>query len=431
MIQMKTALAFKYSAKGCGSDFYYGYSVEQTVGAVEADRNLMRLPIILFDNVFELNQKSASFDRVLVTYLFRSVYKREVSAEISELKKYRKFVTVGAGAHPSGDPVGSLAYFDYVIVGDCESALPSLLNCLIDGETPKLRGVWYRNNGNIIRGGHSTPIDLNQIPPFAPKHKLFSPIEITRGCPWACKFCSVTYIYGRKLRHRSVEEIVRWVNEAKEGRKKVINFLTPNAFSYGSDGGHGSRDIRRDKIEELLTSLAKIEGVKTIFGNYLSNVRPDYVSEDLIELVKKYTQTPTIHMGGQSGSNEILEISQVGYAVQDIRNAVKIVRKAGLNASIDFIFGLPGETEKERRETLRFIKELMALGAKPRIHAFMPLPGTPFQKQEPGKVPFRYKAIFRKMATQKQATIPFEYEEIPWNTEMEQRLEAVPIMNCV
>lgn len=131
-------------------------------------------------------------------------------------------------------------------------------------------------------------------------------------------------------------------------------------------------------------------------------------------------------MGGQSGSDRILEISRVGYTAEDIRKAAKIVRKAGLNVSVDFIFGLPGETEKDRKKTLQFIKELMALGAKPRIHAFMPLPGTPFQKQAPGKVPAKYRETLLKWAAHNQVMVPFEYEEIPWNSEAEELIRGLP-----
>ena len=424
---MREAIAFKYCGKGCGTDFYYGYSVEQAVGAIEVSNKLSSLPLILFDKIAELKEKVAPFDRVFTIYLFRSVHAPEAFAECLELKKNTKFVTIGAGAHPSGDPFGSLQYLDYVVVGDCEIAIRELLSYLIEEKEPQIRGVWYSKDREIINGGRTKFIDLNTIPPFAPEHKLFAPIEITRGCPWGCKFCCVPYIYGGKLRHRSVEGIVKWVKVAKEGGKRVINFLTPNAFSYGSDSGRDPKKIRRDKIEELLITLAGLKDVKIIFGNYLSNVRPDFVSEDLIELVKKYTQTPTIHMGGQSGSNRILEISRVGYTVEDIRKAVKIVRNAGLNASVDFIFGLPEETEKDRKETLRFIKELIALGAKPRIHAFMPLPGTPFHDQLHGKVPDKYRDLFQKWAIRKHVMIPFEYEEIPWNTDTELLMEHIII----
>lgn len=339
--------------------------------------------------------------------------------ETSELEKDSRFITISAGAHPSGDPEGTLQYFDYIVAGDCEIAIRELLSYLIENKVPQIEGAWYKKGREIIRGGRAEFLDLNEIPPFAPNHKLFAPIEITRGCPWGCKFCCVPYIYGGKLRHRSVEGIIRWVKVAKKHGRRVINFLTPNAFSYGSESGRDPKNVRKDKIEELLTNLARIEDVKIIFGNYLSNVRPDFVSEDLIEMVKKYTQTPTIHMGGQSGSDRILGACRVGYTVEDVRRAVKIVRKVGLNASVDIIFGLPGETESDRKKTLQLIKELMALGAKPRIHAFMPLPGTPFQDQAHGKVPAKYQELFLKWATYNQVMIPFEYEEIPWNANTE------------
>lgn len=262
---MKKAIAFKYCAKGCGADFYYGYSVQQTIGAIEIDDGLMQLPILLFDNVSELKQKSSLFDQVFVIYLFRSVYKPEVFSEVSEIKNFPKFVTIGAGAHPSGDPIGTLQYFDYVIKGDCEIALRDLLNCLINGQARELRGIWYKNNNEIIKGGRTSPFDLNTIPPFASRHNLLAPIEITRGCPWGCKFCCVSYIYGGKLRHRSIDEIIKWAEVAKEGGNKVINFLTPNAFSYGSDSSRDPRKIRKDKIEELLACLSEIRDVKIIF----------------------------------------------------------------------------------------------------------------------------------------------------------------------
>lgn len=407
------AVAFKYCKKGCGKDYYYGYSVEQTVGTIEQDQQLNKVSIILFDNLSELDIKSRSFDKIIVIYLFRSVYREEAFQEAIKLKNQPKFIMIASGAHPSGDPIGTLKYFDYVVVGDCEIAIRDLIKNIIEGnERPQIKGVWYKVNNKLIKGGRAELVDLNKIPPFAPKHNLFAPIEITRGCQYGCKFCCVTYIYGGKLRHRKIDEIVKWVKIMKKYGRKVVNFLTPNAFSYGFLNGGV---IAKDKIEKLLQSLAKIKGVKIIFGNYLSNVRPDFVSEDLIKLVKKYTQTPTIHMGGQSGSDRILKIVNVGYTVDDIKKAVKIVRGFDLKCSVDIIFGLPGEEETDRKKTIKLIDFLVAQGAKPRIHTFMPLPGTPFADSPAGKIPLEYKKLFRKLAQERKVMLPFEYEEAAYH----------------
>lgn len=406
---MRTAIAFKFCDRGCGTDFYYGYSVQQTVGVIECDAQLGKLPLILFDDYDDLTTKASTFERVIVVYLFRSADRKEVFGELPRVAAHSEFLSVGAGAHPSGDPAGTLQYFDYAVVGDCEIAVRDLIETILGHQLAFPVGTWYKSNGEIMKGGTAKPVDLNLIPAFAPKNDLIAPIEITRGCCWGCKFCSVPYIYGGKLRHRSIDQIVKWAKIARDKGRKVINFLTPNAFSYASKGG---REIRLDKIEMLLSSLSRIKGVKIVFGNYLSNVRPDFVNQDTIALVKKYTQTPTIHMGGQSGSDRILRSSRTGYTVDDIRRAVQIVRKAGLNCSVDFIYGLPGETRQDRTKTMNFIIELLHLGAKPRIHAFMPLPGTPFEHEPRGKVPAKHKERFVPMARSKQVMTPFEYEEV-------------------
>ena len=396
------------------------------IGALEKDSYFDDLDIYFIeekkDLKIELTTLLPKYSKIVVGFSLFSLQIIEIIPIIRRLKKFfssKNVVFIAGGPHPSGDPLGTLKLgFDIVVVGEGEETFRELLKKISsNGDYSDTKGLAFLHDSKYIFTGVRKIINLDDYPPFATKHKRFGHIEITRGCPWRCKFCSVSYIYGAKPRHRSVEEIVKWVRVAKEGGEKVINFITPNAFSYGSDSGRDPKIIRIDKIEELLSSLSRIKDVKTIFGNYLSNVRPDFVSEDLIELVKKYTPTSTIHMGGQSGSNRVLEISRIGYTVEDIRKAVKIVRNAGLKVSVDFIFGLPGETEKDRKDTLRFIRELMALRAKPRIHAFMPLPGTPFYDHPQGKVPDKYKKLFQKWALYKQVMTPFEYEEIPWNAD--------------
>jgi radical SAM superfamily enzyme YgiQ (UPF0313 family) len=75
-----------------------------------------------------------------------------------------------------------------------------------------------------------------------------------------------------------------------------------------------------------------------------------------------------------------------GHGVDDVINATKLIIQAGLIANIDFIFGMPGETEKDVEQTLSLMKELTKLGARVHSHTFMPLVGTPFSNGNPGKV---------------------------------------------
>ena len=53
---------------------------------------------------------------------------------------------------------------------------------------------------------------------------------------------------------------------------------------------------------------------------------------------------------------------------------------------MDFIFGLPNETEEDVQKTLKVVDDLTKLGAKIHAHTFIPLPGTPFQYKKPTKL---------------------------------------------
>ena len=66
-----------------------------------------------------------------------------------------------------------------------------------------------------------------------------------------------------------------------------VRFISPNAFSYGSINGR-KPNIRA--IEELLEGIRGIIGPKgrIFFGTFPSEVRPEFVSEDILEVIKKY-----------------------------------------------------------------------------------------------------------------------------------------------
>jgi radical SAM superfamily enzyme YgiQ (UPF0313 family) len=99
---------------------------------------------------------------------------------------------------------------------------------------------------------------------------------------------------------------------------------------------------------------------------------------------------------GQSGSQRILDLCNRGHKVSDIYNAVEIVIKSGLKANVDFIFGLPDENEEDIRLTIKLMEDLIKMGAKIHAHTFIPLPQTPFEKKEPGKIDKNIKKFISK-----------------------------------
>jgi B12-binding domain/radical SAM domain protein len=185
------------------------------------------------------------------------------------------------------------------------------------------------------------------------------------------------------MRHRSVENIIEWVEVSHRHDKSHIRFITPDAFMYGSDGGQP----RLDLLEEMLRGVNAVVGKKnTYLGSFPSEVRPESVSREAVELVRRFATNDNIFIGAQSGSQRMLDLAHRGSTVEDICRAVEITIEAGITANVDFIFGMPGENEDDRERTREVIEDLAGLGARIHSHTFLPLAGTPWEDAPPGRI---------------------------------------------
>jgi len=75
-----------------------------------------------------------------------------------------------------------------------------------------------------------------------------------------------------------------------------------------------------------------------------------------------------------------------GHDAESVDRAVAVALECGFRPSVDFVFGLPGETEEDRAATRRQIERLARTGARVHAHAFDPLPGTPWRSEPRGAI---------------------------------------------
>jgi B12-binding domain/radical SAM domain protein len=161
-------------------------------------------------------------------------------------------------------------------------------------------------------------------------------------------------------------------------------FISPTSFSYGSQ----DESVNLDAIESLLSAVKSAAGKESrvFFGTFPSEVRPEHVSTEALKMLKKYVYNDNLIIGGQSGSQKILAASHRGHSVEVISQAVEISLAAGFVPNVDFLFGMPGETEDDAQATSALMEKLANMGAKIHSHTFMPLPGTPFKTKPPGEL---------------------------------------------
>lgn len=306
----------------------------------------------------------------------------------------RELLVVAGGPHPSGDPFSTLhAFADIVCIGEGELVIRDLLKNYTDPKN--IRGIAFLNKKGLVEKTEKQPIiKLDDFPPFSVKHNLFRPIEITRGCAWKCRFCQIRS-RGQPVRHRSPEIVAKYVAltvEKFKERRADIRFISPNALSYGASDG---RTLRLDKVVELLKAVREVIGPegKIYFGSFPSEVRPETLTPESVNILRNYSDSNSIIIGGQSGSEHVLQLSDRGHTPEETKRGAKLLLDAGFKVFVDIIFGLPGEREEDVEQTITHMKELTALGAKIHSHTFLPLVGTPFANKKPGVIADRYKEV--------------------------------------
>ena len=368
------------------------------------------------DRIEEVERMSGRYERSVICYSFTTPQAATVREEIAFFRGTfplrERVILLAGGPHPSGAVEETLDMgFDFVVKGEGEVAFPAFIRCATEAMSPRgIEGTVFKETGKVISHPSLSSVDLDLFPPFAPRSRMFAKIEISRGCPFGCRFCQTSYLMGFTMRHRSISQVVRYGKIMVERGLKDVHFVSPNALAYGSEDG---RSINHGALEGLLSELRREAGSsgKIHLGSYPSEIRPEMVTREAIALIKKYCDNRYLLMGAQSGSPRLLLHLKRGHTIDAVYEAVDVTLSFGFKTYVDFIFGLPGETDEDRELTLRAIRELTVMGAVIHGHAFMPLAGTPFANEPPSPIQESLRSELKKLASRAKLFGQWETQE--------------------
>jgi B12-binding domain/radical SAM domain protein len=373
------------------------YSFAPLLGVLERDEKFDGLQVFFLRDFKNLSNSKIKdmveeYERIVFAYSFFTTQAPLVLKELKKLSGYmsrvgRENVTlVAGGPHPSGDLKGTLKMgFDIVAVGSGEASFPKLIyNIQLDKPLSNVPGIAYLLDGEVIRT-KTQELQLDEFYSFSEKFDLFPPIEISRGCPHGCKYCEVSHIFGKKMRHRSINVIKKHMEAYEkrfEKRGRIdFRFISPNSLCYGSKDGKRSNP---NAIEELLKTSKSLNNSRTFFCTFPSEGRPENFDEEVAGIISEYCSNKMVAIGAQSGSSRILKLMNRGHTIEDVYSAVDSAINNGLGVSVDFLLGFPSETRDDQYKTYEAIKHLLKKGeVKARLHYFMPLAGTPLAHSKP------------------------------------------------
>lgn len=180
---------------------------EKTVFTLEP-LNLARLagltPPDVEVEIFDERIEDIDFDRPcdLVGISVRTFNARRAYQIAAEFHRRGVKVILG-GFHPSLLPEEASRYADSVLIGEAEHTWPSIIE---DARQGKLQAL-YEAKLNMP----FACVPTNRAPLKGKRYLPVTMLEITRGCPFDCGFCSVTQFHHRQFRHRPIAEVLEEV----------------------------------------------------------------------------------------------------------------------------------------------------------------------------------------------------------------------------
>jgi len=265
---------------------------------------------------------------------------------------------------------------DAIVTGEGEFTTLEIIERLNTSKNLEgVLGVVYRDGKKIIKN-LSRPLieDLDSLPfparellgdvnkyippPATYKRKPVAVLITSRGCNRRCIYCfQIDKERKTGIRYRSVENVMKELKHCIKQGFREIKFIDDTLAADYDRAMKLAQEIKRSGLDFTWFASACV----------------NQVDKPLLQAFKD-AGCWAILFGAESGVQKNLNTIRKGITLEQIRNAVKWAKEAGLRVSAPFMFGIPGETFEEGLQTIKFAIELNPDIAN--FHAITPFPGT-------------------------------------------------------
>lgn len=319
-------------------------------------------------------------DLVALTALTPTIGRALETAQVVKETLPDSIVVMG-GYHPTFNFIETLEdeNVDIVIRGEGEYIMLNLVQALENQSSlHEVKGIVFedKNSKEIVVNPEAPLIqDLDELPFPAlnllpmKKYRLLdmdthmTTMITTRGCPMQCSFCSSAAMHGKKIRERSVENIVDEIEYLKTNYDIDTIAFMDDTFT-----------LKKRKVMAICDEILK-RNIEIMWG---CTSRVDTLDEKLLKKMKE-AGCITIFIGVESADQQQLDNMCKNTTIAKIENAFKIAHKLKIRTIASVALGMPGDTKEIMNKTVKFVHKL-----KPNYAIYSlatPYPGTRFYKE--------------------------------------------------
>jgi radical SAM superfamily enzyme YgiQ (UPF0313 family) len=275
--------------------------------------------------------------------------------EMARAFRARGKIVVGGGYHATLCAEDAAKHFDAIVAGDAEGAWQRVLT---DAESGRLRagaaaGAIYR--GESPASGLCAPIPRRDLLAATARHYVtVNAVQTGRGCPHACRYCSVTVFHHHQYRHRPLATVLEELRQI------------PRDFIFVDDNMIADRTYARD----LFTAMMPLR------KRWVSQSSIDIADDAELLRLARAAGCCGLFIGLETTSAENLaamdkQFNQCGRYAERLA----AIRGAGIGVVAGIIVGMDSDDAGVFERTLRFLAQTRIDALQ--LNILTPLPGTP------------------------------------------------------
>lgn len=284
------------------------------------------------------------------------------------------------GGYPTLFPERSLADHDIddAVMGEGESAFLHILNRYNQHQDPAFEQTFPlesyaskdQDGAITVHQGRKHFLDLALLPLpawqaldieryFRLSGERVLPIQGSRGCPYNCTYCSTYVAWGRKLRYKPVENVIKEIEDLNQRYQRPVLYFSDDNLSFSKEW----------IVSFLNTLLAK----GLTMDATVSNFSVKHLDEEIIALLKR-AGVKEFGIAIETGSPEMQQKIRKRLNFDKVRQVIQIMKDHDLHCHACWMVGFPNETLEQIQMTFDLAQEMKAHSNQ--FLTVLPYPGT-------------------------------------------------------
>jgi Radical SAM superfamily len=232
-----------------------------------------------------------------------------------------------------------------------------------------LRDAWNGKLAPLYNYMNDLPALADEPPPFLPRKHVrrtsgsLSSIDLGRGCPYQCSFCTIINVQGRKSRVRSADDLEKVVRENyAQGIKRF--FITDDNFA---------RNREWERLFDRMIQLRQGEGMNIGF-----TIQVDTLCHKIPKFIEKATKAGVrrVFIGLENiNPDNLVAAKKRQNKITEYREMLQMWRNHGAITYAGYILGFPADSRESILRDVEIIKRELPIDIL-EFFFLTPLPGS-------------------------------------------------------